>query len=60
MKHSSNLKLIYPVLMQRIVVTKLSIVTIIILESTFHTVYPMGVSTGPFSSSFFPVEQLMW
>ena len=46
--------------MQRIVVTKLSVVTIIILESTFHTVYPMGVSTGPFSSSFFPVEQLMW
>ena len=27
---------------------------------TKHTVYPIGVSIGTFSSGFLPVEQLMW
>ena len=29
-------------------------------QALLYTVYPMGVSVGPFSSGFFPVEQLIW
>ena len=32
----------------------------IFFKFILYTVYPMGVSVGPFSSGFFPNEQLMW